>query len=666
MPKNSKNSNNLNTALPGDVVPVTGSGDLLPANVEPSPNPEDNKSLTPKNTGGDKESSPLSLLTSPPLSLLCLLPILKALSHRGVATPLAVTELPVVPINVWSDPPLRQASQNWSPWSVQMKNMLRSYKALTYIQSMDNKPSATDGPLALANWNMNHSMICSFILSTIDIKEMVEFTHIDNVHILWSKLVATYDIKGPASKVNSLFCLLSSPFSWGLPMTEQYCSLIEHANGLYNDGLSTKDDIILYSLLWNLNTSDTAKEFRQARTILASNCSASHNDIYNFLLHTEQARVCLISPLVDSALSAGGSGTPAGCPPPLKGKKQQHGPCNNCHKPNHEKEFCIKPGGGMAGKTIQEARAAQGKVGKFGKKGLHPFQLDGKSYVMDKAGAVFCMTKTNKPAIIPDNSEHLASIVFDSMCLADIIKLANTSVDPISDYTSTADLCGSAVLYTHNFLLDSGCTVHMSPLLSDFMAICPISGQRIRGVNGSIIKAKGIGDISLSVHGDASPLLLKDALFIPGTTVHLISVSCLIRDLCGSVVFDSDHASILNSDGVTLATGSCAPGSNLWSLDSSANFDLTHAALPDLKTWHRCLGHANNQAIHDMFTKGLATGMRVDLSRSPPKCDHCILGKQVRTPVQKVQSTGRCSCRLGIVYVDLTGPQAVVSVTNLA
>ncbi|KAF8798816.1 hypothetical protein BYT27DRAFT_7122570, partial [Phlegmacium glaucopus] len=33
--------------------------------------------------------------------------------------------------------------------------------------------------------------------------------------------------------------------------------------------------------------------------------------------------------------------------------------CSNCNKPNHTDPYCISPGGGMAGKTIEESRAAR-------------------------------------------------------------------------------------------------------------------------------------------------------------------------------------------------------------------------------------------------------------------------------------------------------------------
>jgi hypothetical protein len=56
--------------------------------------------------------------------------------------------------------------------------------------------------------------------------------------------------------------------------------------------------------------------------------------------------------------------------------------------------------------------------------------------------------------------------------------------------------------------------------------------------------------------------------------------------------------------------------------------------------------------------------MLINLSRSPPKCDSCIRGKQGRTPIPKTRQGERSHRRLGIIYVDLTGPEAVKSASG--
>jgi hypothetical protein len=86
--------------------------------------------------------------------------------------------------------------------------------------------------------------------------------------------------------------------------------------------------------------------------------------------------------------------------------------------------------------------------------------------------------------------------------------------------------------------------------------------------------------------------------------------------------------------------------------------------VPDIETWHCCLGHVNYKSIVDMSDNGMVRGMHVNLSSAPPKCQSCILGKQTTTPVPKVQERMRAAGILDVVYIDLTGPESVQSASG--
>ena len=62
-----------------------------------------------------------------------------------------------------------------------------------------------------------------------------------------------------------------------------------------------------------------------------------------------------------------------------------------------------------------------------------------------------------------------------------------------------------------------------------------------------------------------------------------------------------------------------------------------------------------------MARKKLIKGMTIVLSSSPPTCDPCILGKQMRSPVPKKQKQTRAHMRLQKVYIDLCGPMPAMS-----
>jgi hypothetical protein len=77
--------------------------------------------------------------------------------------------------------------------------------------------------------------------------------------------------------------------------------------------------------------------------------------------------------------------------------------------------------------------------------------------------------------------------------------------------------------------------------------------------------------------------------------------------------------------------------------------------------WHRQLGHCNTRTIIDMAHNKAVKGMPIDLSSLPPVCDSCILGKQTRSSVPKMQEEAKAASPLECIYVDLCGPQPVAS-----
>ena len=53
--------------------------------------------------------------------------------------------------------------------------------------------------------------------------------------------------------------------------------------------------------------------------------------------------------------------------------------------------------------------------------------------------------------------------------------------------------------------------------------------------------------------------------------------------------------------------------------------------------------------------------MHVDLSTLPPKCDHCLIGKQTRNSIPKVRQGQRATQCLEKVFIDLSGPHVATA-----
>ena len=116
---------------------------------------------------------------------------------------------------------------------------------------------------------------------------------------------------------------------------------------------------------------------------------------------------------------------------------------------------------------------------------------------------------------------------------------------PVSSKRTTISLEASP------FLLDSACTTHISPERSDFLTLHPIVDRTVTGVGGSSINALGIGSIKLFV-AKGSSVLLENVLFIPASTVRLISIACITESLQCSVTFDASSVILKIALGLSL------------------------------------------------------------------------------------------------------------------
>jgi hypothetical protein len=391
--------------------------------------------------------------------------------------------------------------------------------------------------------------------------------------------------------------------------------------------------------------------------------------------------------------------------------------CSNCKKLYHTIDFCIKKGGKMAGRTIEDAQAAQ-RLATGKPTRPSPTTTAG----VGTTKPLSALVATNAPSIGNTNANPppLGSVVIHGVPYA-LTPLstaapatANIATQIISP-TGTAGTSGNMtdlVQYTafisdHNpsrasldwkefardidersleawsaesgtifstyacpFLMDTGATCHILPNREDFLKLSPISPHPVHGLGDSCVYAVGMGVLSLPLDTGES-ILLQNALFVPASKVRLLSVLSLNR--AGDFVshFDSQGCWVTTQDGLCLARGTVIPGRDLYTMFSNpSGIDalsttptpptcLYSSRLPNVETWHRRLGHCGNRAIIDMARNGTVTGMPIDLSTTPPKCNECILRKQARLSVPRVREGEKATAWLGRVYIDLTGPMSI-------
>ena len=214
---------------------------------------------------------------------------------------------------------------------------------------------------------------------------------------------------------------------------------------------------------------------------------------------------------------------------------------------------------------------------------------------------------------------------------------SNTMVDWHTCTSSTTQEEYAALVInkgSYPFLLDTGATIHISLISTDFEFLKPTSSWTIRGVGGSSISASGIGNIKLQIM-KKTHIVLKD---VPQVAVCLISISCMSNDSQITLHFNNQICWLTDKMSNTIIAQGTLTSQNLYALNlfkSQTDNALITTAQPNIETWHRRLGHTNYQAVSDMSHKDMVTGMSFDPSIVPSKCQSCVTGKQTWTPVPK-------------------------------
>jgi hypothetical protein len=222
-----------------------------------------------------------------------------------------------------------------------------------------------------------------------------------------------------------------------------------------------------------------------------------------------------------------------------------------------------------------------------------------------------------------------------------------------------------------HFAFNTAATCHISPKRSDFKTLYHIPNHPIKGLGDTCVYAIGIGTIGLCMAAGHT-LTLQNILFVPASTICLLSVLTLNHSGWFTTHFNSNLCWVTNQSGATVACGCVSHERELYFLtaktvrvtykySSSVSAFFSSSPVPDIETWHHHLGHYSIRTVVDMAQNHIVACVTANLFCVPPKCNHCILGKQMRMLVPKTHSHPKSSTPLEKVFVDLCGPMSVTS-----
>ncbi|KAG8501848.1 hypothetical protein CXB51_004653 [Gossypium anomalum] len=157
---------------------------------------------------------------------------------------------------------------------------------------------------------------------------------------------------------------------------------------------------------------------------------------------------------------------------------------------------------------------------------------------------------------------------------------------------------------SEEWILDSGCTFHMSPNRDWFTTYETVSEGVVLMGNNASCKIAGLGTIKVKMF-DGVVRTLSDVRYVPELKRNLISLSTL----------DSKGYRYTAESGGSTVTGDAAVASSSLSDD-----DIT-------KLWHMRLGHMSENGMVELSKRGLLDGQGICKLNF---CEHCVFGKQKR------------------------------------
>ena len=604
---------------------------------------------------------------------------------------------------------------NWNEWSLRLNLVCRQFCLSDWLDPSFVPPDVSVDPRGHRVYSLNDQSLMAFMLRRISQLDYKDVHLLPTSRAVYAELRQRYEQLGSHAQILLIDKVMKTEFCPGVRIAQiwnEADTLIEKLKAMGPwDWDKMKAAIAIKA------SGRHYEHLQSALHSITKQPNFSVKDITNRLLeedeHIRNREAQGLMPV--STAFAAQTSTPA----PRAAGNRTRPTCSHCKRTGHLADFCVQPGGKMAGRSLEEAMAAY-RASKRQQRVDTPLLAPSANVaVSDGVPPTSANTTVSPPfvfngvqyALVPmSTASTTTSTLTDTTALS---ALAGGNVEPIdaefsfhcgiaevgdphvsidwdhhSDPIQLDDFVPASVALSASqtpgltnasfdspFFVDTGANTHLSPVLSDFKTLRPISPHPISGVGGAIIHAVGIGSIDIPVSA-SHKFTIHNALYAPASKVRLISVLTLNRSGGNISHFGEDSFWVTNRSGETILRGSVNETRKLYCLDPftahktasptvngvlpvskrAVSSAFYASRMPDVETWHRRLGHCSFSTVVDMARKQAVEGMTINLSSSPPKCEACVLGKQTRSTVPKSREGERASRPLERVFVDLCGP----------
>jgi hypothetical protein len=438
---------------------------------------------------------------------------------------------------------LDRTKSNWKKWSISMRQSLSVSALGHHIDATRNRiPDESVRPTSYDNWFTNDLAVRVFIEMNCSEIEQEFLEKYPSALGCWNALQKAHLAEGPVKQMD----LIRTAFTTRIPrdkdqdarvrqIMEDIRRAFDMPGGLSRDtltciallsALGEGHDHLRAIIQWDIQNATDDKSFLPHHI-----CSYITSDTQ--LLLGDACRTNTTSSAI--ALTA---------KPSPKGHTTVF--CSNCKKPNHTEPYCISPGGGMAGKSIEESRTAR-RLHKLESTSRSATILPHKQKVrITTAAGQALMVEIDDATLANgtpapkddfagilqvqstdvlewdafDGFAHMASVEEEEESTTPATTNHSSPASPFTDLTTSinwdkasqmVDLATITVaaLNQHSkttlalnkfpFYVDSGASIYVTPDRSDFYTLKRIEPRQVGGVGTASVTAIGIGEIHLSI-----------------------------------------------------------------------------------------------------------------------------------------------------------------------
>ncbi|KAD7478133.1 hypothetical protein E3N88_01269 [Mikania micrantha] len=224
----------------------------------------------------------------------------------------------------------------------------------------------------------------------------------------------------------------------------------------------------------------------------------------------------------------------------------------------------------------------------------------------------------------------------------------NSPESSIDGYESSDVLVVSHGKSNAEWVLDSGCSYHMTPHRHYFDKLVIQEMGTVKLGDDRLCKIEGQGSVMLRLENGVETRL-QNVRYIPELTRSLISLGTFEKEGY-SVSLKNGKAKVINGSLVVL-TGTRGEN-NIYRLNGEAVTGESSVAMSNTEAksvlWHQRLGHISDQGLVELKKQHLITGVH---DCGIGFCEHCILGKSHK--VKFSRSHNSTQGILDYVHADL-------------